>query len=201
MGKNYSGNTGRVNGTRKDSDAYPTPYSLTRLLLQKESFFSPIYEPACGDDKAIVKVLEENGYNTEFSDLLYGDDFLQASDRNPVASLVTNPPYSLAFEFIQKAKQIAKRQIAMLLPLSYLHGQQRYEQIWQDTVFPLARIWVFTRYPMLGDALREDGKVRTGMQVYAWMIWEKGHVGPATLGWLDLQPYILGKKDSKEGTK
>jgi len=33
MGKNYSGNTGRVNGTRKDSDAYPTPYSLTRLLL------------------------------------------------------------------------------------------------------------------------------------------------------------------------
>ena len=32
----------------------------------------------------------------------------------------------------------------------------------------------FTRYPMLGEKLREDGKYTTGMMVYV-VVWEKGY--------------------------
>lgn len=109
--------------------------------------------------------------------------------------IITNPPFSLAFEFIQQAKHIARYKFAMLLPLSYLHGKTRLDQIWSDKVFPLARVHVFCRYPMLGDVLRPDGKYRTGMMVYAWYVWDRSHDGHAEIHWIDNQPFILSARD------
>lgn len=59
-GKNFSCNN---LGQRKKSDFYETPYSLTRLLLEKEDFHGGnIIDPACGEG-AILEVLRKNGYN------------------------------------------------------------------------------------------------------------------------------------------
>ena len=58
-GKNFSTNN---TGKRRKSDFYETPYSITRHLLNVEAFPSQILEPACGDG-AVVKVLEESGYD------------------------------------------------------------------------------------------------------------------------------------------
>jgi hypothetical protein len=151
----------------------------------------PIYllEPACGNG-AIVKVLEEYSYGVEAYDK--EKDFLLETRMFP--AVVTNPPYSLAFEFIQKSKAVSSEKFALLLPLAYLHGKQRFDDVWSDRLFPLSRVWVFTRYPMLGDPLRPDGKHRTGMMVYAWFVWDKRHTGRPGIGWLDNDEYVLRTK-------
>ena len=44
------------NGMRPETDFYPTPPEATRALLDVESFYDTVWEPACGDG-AISKEL------------------------------------------------------------------------------------------------------------------------------------------------
>lgn len=101
----------------------------------------------------------------------------------------------IEYEFICKAKEVADKEFAMLLPLSYLHGKQRYDNIWLDTIYPLKGIYVFTRYPMFDGILREDGKVKTGMVTFAWYVWSKSYTRKPTIDWIDINDCILNKKD------
>jgi len=177
-GKNFSTNN---TGKRKKSDFYETPYSLTWLLLEHEKLEGNILEPACGNG-AISSIVGGVAYDKE-------TDFLKESNKFDI--VITNPPFSLSQEFILKAKEVANKKIIFLLPLSYLHGKKRYDNIWTDTQFPLARIYVFTRYPLLGEKLRKDGKHNTGMMVYAWYVWEKGYKKEPIIKWLDNHKYIV----------
>lgn len=178
MGKNFSGNN---LGQRKKSDFYETPYFLTKQLLEVEKLVGSVLEPACGKG-AISSLITCVSYDKE-------KDFL--IEKKKYDTIITNPPYSLAQEFILKAKEVARKKIIFLLPLSYLHGKRRYDTIWTDKTFPLARIHVFTRYPMLGNKLRKDGKYRTGMMVYAWFVWDKTYKGKPQIHWIDNDKYVL----------
>lgn len=202
-GKNFSLNN---TGKRKENDLYETPYSMTQQLLKKEFFDSKysIVEPAAGNG-AIVRVLEEQGWGRGGGVLSYDlnvdhKDFL--FDTQIYYQLITNPPYSKALEFILHAKEVVVWKFAMLLPLSYLHGQKRYETLWQDfSIFSLRKIYIFTRYPMLGNSLREDGKYETGMQVYAWYIWQRNlhhetDIRPI-VDHIDNNRYVYRKKDTE----
>jgi hypothetical protein len=199
-------------GQRKESDLYETPACLITTFLEKESFllykdtditimsdkinkYMPtkpysILHPARGNG-AMEFILYKYFLDVISYDIIDGIDFLK--EERKFDCIIENPPYSLAYEFIQKAKEVARCKFAFLLPLSYLHGKKRYENIWTDKVFPLSKIYVFTRFPMLGLPLREDGLIETGMQVYAWYVWEKEHIGPATIDWLDIDKYIYRK--------
>ena len=197
-GKNFSG----VNrGQRKASDFYETPYSITRQFLDQGSFANckSILEPACGNG-AIISVLAEYFSESNISsyDLSMGNSYNFLNETRKIDCIITNPPFSLAYEFILKAKEIATQKFAMLLPLSYLHGEKRYKEIYSDLQYPLSTIYVYTRYPMLGDPLRSDGKYRTGMMVYAWFVWDKYRKHPEpTIRWISNQQYILNKADRK----
>lgn len=190
-GKNFSCNN--VGGKRRESDFYETPYSLTRLFLQKQKLWGSILEPACGGG-AIVKVLNESGYQPEAYDI--ETDFFNES--RLFDWIITNPPYSKASEFIQQAKKCSNN-FALLLPLSYLHGKRRYDEIYSDKEFTLNKVYVFTRYPMFGEALRDDGKHNTGMMVFAWYVWSRLFPSPApVIDWLDNQEFILGKEKTEK---
>jgi hypothetical protein len=189
-GKNFSCNN---QGKRRKADFYETPYSMTKQLLRRIDIpdDSTILEPACGDG-AILKELKENGTPaTTFYDItMDGQDFFEEKERFDF--IITNPPYSKALEFIEKALTIATNTF-MLLPLNYLHGQRRYESgIWKH----LDEIMVFTRYPLLGDPLRQDGKYRTGMMSYAWYFFMKDEIGRTrfpTIRWIDNNEFVIGK--------
>lgn len=193
MGKNFSANN--CKGLRKKSDFYETPYSMTEQLLKVEKFEGSILEPSSGKG-AIMRVLEKELVNSDITgyDLVSdGKDFLEETGHYD--NVVTNPPFSLAFEFILKAKKVARHKFAMLLPLSYLHGQERYIRIYSDVSYGLMNVHVFTRYPMLGEELRLDGKYNTGMMVYAWYVWLNGYCGNPSIKWIDNNRYVLKKGD------
>jgi len=191
-GKNFSANN--ASGKRKASDFYETPYSITQHLLAREEFnhSGVVCEPAQGSG-AIVKVLSK--YWSKSSIVAYDieKDFL--TETQTYDYIVTNPPFSLAHEFIRKAKYVATKKFAMLLPLSYLHGKKRHDEIYMDKTYGLKTVYVFTRYPMLGEELREDGKYNTGMMVYAWYIFENGYSESPTISWIDNNSDVLSKKD------
>lgn len=135
-------------------------------------------------------------FNVVGKDLSLGQDFLQETERYD--AIITNPPFSIAYEFIQKAKTLTNY-FAFLLPLSYLHGKKRFDNIYSDTEFSLSRIYVFTRYPMLGEKLREDGKYNTGMMVYAWFVWDKKTAGKEpVIKWIDNNHFVLTREDKSE---
>jgi hypothetical protein len=181
-------------GQRKPSDLYETPTSITQQFLDAEqpNHLYRALHPAKGKG-AMLRVLDK--YYVEpvcAYDIEEGTDFLE--EKRAFDYIIENPPYRFAYEFIQKAKEVASYGFAFLLPLSYLHGQQRYENIWTDKKFPLAKIYVFTRYPMLGDPIREDGKYRTGMCVYAWFVWARNwRPEHPEIHWIDNNRYVLKK--------
>ena len=194
-GKNFSANN--ATGKRKKSDFYETPYTLTRKFLDVEYFNknSTVCEPACGGG-AITRVLKEHWEDDKVTAYDQETNFLWETGEYDY--IITNPPFSIAFEFIQRAKLVAKSKFAFLLPLSYLHGKKRFDEIYSDRTYGLEKVYVFTRYPMLGEALREDGKYNTGMMVYAWYVWTNGYSGLPTVDWLDNNEDVLSKKDSIE---
>ena len=192
-GKNFSANN--TTNRRKQTDFYETPYSLTRKFLDVEEFDKSltVCEPACGKG-AITKVLKEywndnlvTAYDQEVN-FIWGEN-------GHYDYIVTNPPFTTALQFINQAKIVARKKFAFLLPLSYLHGKARYDELYTDREYGLKKVYVFTRYPMLGDELREDGKYRTGMMVYAWYVWENGYGGLPMIDWIDNNDDVLSKKD------
>ena len=195
MGKNFSANN--TTDRRKQTDFYETPYSLTRKFLDVEEFDKSlsVCEPACGKG-AITKVLNE--YWDKDLITSYDQEVNFLWETGNYNSVITNPPYTTALQFIDRAKRVATEKFAFLLPLSYLHGKQRYDEIYTDREYGLKKVYVFTRYPMLGEKLREDGKYRTGMMVYAWFVWENGHSGLPMIDWLDNNEDVLSKKDMEK---
>jgi hypothetical protein len=168
---------------RPEHDFYPTPPEATLALLSKETFEGPIWEPACGDG-AISKVLEEHGHIVWSSDLIdrgYGKaphDFLTST--RVAVDIVTNPPFTLAQQFVEKALTCTTGKVAMLCKLVFLEGQKR-KSFFETT--PLARVHVFSKrvnFYREGD----KGKLGTSMMAFAWFVWEHGHEGPPTISWI-----------------
>jgi hypothetical protein len=168
---------------REKDDFYPTPPEATEALLAVEAFAGAIWEPACGDG-AICKVLLRHGYETVATDLVdrgYGiarRDFLmefQASAPN----IITNPPFKLINEFIKQALFLTTGKVGILARLACLEGGER-RQIFDTS--PLARVWVFSR--RLSMYRNGENTGNGGTIAFAWFVWEHGHVGRPTLGWL-----------------
>lgn len=89
--------------------------------------------------------------------------------------LITNPPYSLAFEFVQKAVRLTEEcggMTAMLLRLGFLGSRRR--SGWMRAHPP--SVHVISPRP----SFTPDGK--TDASEYAWFVW--GDDKPGTLNWL-----------------
>lgn len=190
VGKNFRA---RNPAAARKGDLYETPYSMTTQLLEVERFstWEPILEPACGNG-AIVRPLEKAGFKVHAFDIATGADFLALDyEGRPWPQIITNPPYSLASEFVLQAKRSCSSKFAFLLPLDYLHGLDRFKTIFLDDDFPLARVWTFVRRPDLRAPIREDGKYPTGALTFAWFIWDRSHRGPYQGGWINNQQFVL----------
>ena len=168
---------------RPKGDFYPTPERATIALLEKVSFQGEIWECACGNG-AMSNVLEREGYKVFSSDLYnrgYGNtglDFLQ-TQRLYCPNIVTNPPFTLAVEFMEHSLSLGCEKVALLCKLAFLEGIKRSEKLENS---PLKYVYVFRRRLLM---TRNGEKPRGGgMIAFAWFVWEHGYNNMPMVGWI-----------------
>ena len=106
---------------REVNDYYATPPSAVEMLLELENFSKSIMEPACGQGH-IAEVLKSHGYTVCATDLINrgygvgGVDFFNINEPTDM-DIITNPPYSMAKEFVEHAMEIVTdgHKVAMFL--------------------------------------------------------------------------------------
>lgn len=164
---------------RIDSDFYATPLSTVHTFLDNYKLKDgAILEPSAGNGN-IIKAIYEKGYwynlitgveiRDEYNNLIeycnevYIDDFLTWQPKIKYKTIISNPPYSLAQEIIEKCFEIADEntEIIMLLRTAFLESKKRYN-FWQK--HPLNGLYVLSQRPSF------TGK-GTDATSYAWFIW------------------------------
>ena len=105
--------------------------------------------------------LEEEFSLKNFGDVRIGD-FLQ-TNLSHYAHVITNPPFSLAKEFLEHCfDQLPGAEIIMLLPLSILGSDERHE-FWK--INPPDTLWILSDRPSFINN-------KTDSSVYAWFGWK-----------------------------
>lgn len=170
---------------RKLRDFYETPGWVTEALIDREPLHGPVLDPACGDG-AILKVLHRRGVGPlAGNDIEPGEaecylrrcsDYLQTPARPRWPSVVMNPPYRLAADFVRVALADVVRggKVCALLRLNFLGSSRKR----LDLVGPgsqLRAVHALSRRPSF------TGDGRSDACDYAWFIWEAGYQGAATL--------------------
>lgn len=174
---------------------YRTPECATRALIAIEGKRLPIniWEPSCGDG-AIAVPLRAAGHYVHASDIvdrgLSGSrviDFLHADPSRMADAVVTNPPFSLAQEFVDKAFSFPNiHYCALLLRLSFLESGKRKDWFQEN---PPARVHVSSRRLPMMHRDGWEGPKSTSTLAHAWFIWLRGYDGPPQLRWFDWRDY------------
>lgn len=172
---------------RKERDYYATPEPVIRALFKRLDIgmFDVILDPCCGDGRICRIATREfcadsTGFDiqlplhawvperTEPAFILDGSlnalevPWPMDCSTGPITAIVTNPPYSLAMEFVQKAlSESHGRLVCMLLPLSFLSSKKRAEFHKANP----SHLFVLDKRP----SFTNDGK--TDAQDYAWFAW------------------------------
>ena len=123
---------------RPDTDFYPTPASVTQVILDwlKLPTGTTIWECASGEGH-MAEVMREYGYYVESSDLYHtGLDFRMAGLPNAVDWIITNPPFIVSEDFIHHAHALQPRGgFAFLLKSQYWHAMKRNDLFYQIRPF------------------------------------------------------------------
>ena len=149
---------------RREADFYATPLSAFTPLLPYLDRNLEHWEPSYGDARLVTSMLDYK-IAAFGNDLNNGYDFLKDDSRREC--IITNPPYSLAFEFCQHAVAHAD-EVFMLLRLNFLASRKR--AAWFRANEPSA-LFVLSARPCFTD----DGK--TDATDYAWFCWSDRHYG------------------------
>lgn len=168
------------NHKRKASEFYPTPADATVALMR---YFGStdttekklvVWEPACGDG-LMSRVLEDTFHSVWSTDLREatgyghgGKDFLtiDMGGQLPPDWIITNPPFSLAEDFIKKALSITPN-VAMLLKSQYWHAAKRFK-LFRD--HEPARVLPLTWRPSFLEKERGNSPLMDVM----WVVWMDG---------------------------
>jgi len=162
---------------RKPADLYPTPVNAVEAIMEliKALGIERVWEPACGDGR-IARVLEWHGLDVTGTDLRdhtgygYGGINFLSNDAERKLGLdptqfdliMTNPPFSHAREFIERALALAPV-VIMLVKQNYYNTDNRYDFFndMRPTMF-LPLTWRLAFLPERGKSPLMD---------CAWAIW------------------------------
>ena len=188
MGKEWKGNSNSVAaqvglGTtwhpedRAEDDFYSTDPKALETLAKYRPIDKVVWEPACGTGN-LSHVLEgicDKVYSSDLKNRGYGESGINFLDcecvPKGVTSIITNPPYSLANEFIKHAIDILPTggTYIALMNISYLAGKARRKEIY-------ALRWLERIYVHAGriNCFRNGIKHASSSPVnYAWYVFRK----------------------------
>jgi hypothetical protein len=183
---------------RRDNDYYPTPYDVIHKIMPyideyTDGFnFVSALDPGAGNArllktfvnyhkreclKTVVETSKEhNTYPDGFS--FINENYLTCKTPRKFNVIISNPPFSLALEFIKKSFELLDDHGTMffLLRLGFLAGIRRYKELWINHR-PTA-IYILSKRPSFTDDNCTDS------QEYAWFQWTKFNRKPCELLWL-----------------
>lgn len=191
-GSNLAGSSNLYD--REQNDFYATdPESVRKLLEIADIKGDHFFEPCVGQGH-IANVLKEfypeaqvlgsdivdRGYpETRISDYIASESDIETD------WIITNPPYSQAREFIEKALTQTRKGVAMFLKIQFLEGQKRKAFLEQS---PLKYVYVFSgRQDPFRNGLEKNphtGKKWGGTMCFAWFVWENDHQGDPIIKWI-----------------
>ena len=111
---------------KKFDNLYTPVEAILPLLKYIPQSIKTIWECCDSGNSLITKVLTDYGCDVFSSDIVTGKDFLLDFDQYVTTAdmIITNPPYSLKDQFLEKCYQY-NRPFALLLPLTALEGIKR----------------------------------------------------------------------------
>ena len=152
---------------RKERDCYETPEWVTLALVPHLPVINgSFWEPAAGSGKMFA-ALHKAGFQGFATDISANYDFLTRAAPFPFEAIITNPPYELATEFIERALSMIPRHgfVAMLLRTDFDHAKTRRHLFGQCDKF--AKKLVLTKR----IKWFEDSKGQPSFN-HAWYIWD-----------------------------
>lgn len=187
---------GNPENERVENDFYATNPKAVEMLLKEYNFKGRAWlEPCVGQGHISKTVL--NYYNNNIwidgVDLIdrgfpntIATDFLTYEPKGKYDVVISNPPFSLAQEFIEKGFELLKDngQMAMFLKIQFLEGGKRKEFFEK---YPPKYIYVFRNRMATwnnGNELDPNGKRWATTMCHAWYIWEKGSTTEPIIRWL-----------------
>lgn len=163
--------------SERGDDCYETPIEAVEALLRVERLPKVLWEPACGPG-AIVRPLRETGRRVVATDLVqYGledstpnvDFLMEFAAPAGVKTIVTNPPFKLANDFVRHGLNLCPT-VIMLLRLAYLEGEGRSDIIDNH----LRKVWLGReRLPMMHRRGWEGPKVGNAAMPFAWFVFTR----------------------------
>ncbi len=196
---------------RHPEDYYVEPDWVSQRLFAMENFEGTVVDPACGSgrivragrahrqkaaavgDNRIVKML---GYDLvrRCKECVEEENFLETDYETD--NIVSNPPFKLCgktnansrhgedFAFVKRAMATATAKVALLLPLPWMTGADKARWLANS---PLSKVLVLTPRPSMppGPVIEAGLEPGGGTEDFAWFLWQHGHKGPPTLGWLN----------------
>jgi hypothetical protein len=125
----------------------------------------------------MVAALRQAGFDVVGSDIAQGVEFLYRALETGVSAIITNPPYALAQEFIERALRLDEtRLVAMLLRTDFDHAASR-AHLFADCA-------MFAKKVVLTKRIRWfEGSKGSPSFNHCWMIWDRQHRSPPTLAY------------------
>jgi len=148
---------------RNAFDSYKTPNEAIEPLWKRLfiDLSAEAFEPCLGDGN-IARSIPCN--NVMYCELSEGVDYLSGKTLPAVDLVVTNPPFSLAQEFLSVSFTHCRGVVAYLLRLNYL-GSQKRKDWWQGKT--PTHLYVLSERP----SFNWDGR-GTDATEYAWFVWD-----------------------------
>ena len=163
-------------------DHFPTPPWATRALFEhviQNRVKRTCWEPACGTGEMSL-VIQEYWPSTFASDVHdYGwghaqHDFLQPylpegmrETMTEIEWIITNPPFRLAQEFVERSLSIVTIGVAILVRSVFIESIERYNELFKRRPPGIMAQFV-ERVPMVKGRL--DRKASTATS-YCWLVW------------------------------
>ena len=176
----------------KDSlDDFPTPPWATRALCEwLVERGEGIDEFTCREPAAnrgyMLRPLREYFDSVEGSDVNDYDvglpvlDYLFGPQPDTVHWTITNPPFRLAEQFIERALASSEFGVAMLVRSAFLESVGRYERLF--SIRPPSHVLQFTeRVVMHRGKVTADGSTATA---YCWLVWDQVDDFETRFGWI-----------------